>query len=69
MPRLHRPHVWPGDGLRLLWPRVFVLVLGHRVDPAELPRAEELTIALQPPKPPEADQPGDDAAASVVSDR
>lgn len=44
---------------------LFLELLGLR-DLAELPRAEELTIALQPPKPPEAD--GEDAAASVPAD-
>jgi len=37
-------------------------------DLAELPRSEELTIALHPPRPPEADE-GEGAAASVVSDQ
>ena len=47
---------------------LFLELLGLN-DLAELPRAEELTIALQPPRPPESDTPGEDAAASVVSDR
>ncbi len=47
---------------------LFLELLGLK-DLAELPRAEELTIAPQPPKPPEADTPGEDAAASVVSDQ
>ena len=42
---------------------LFLELLGLR-DLAELPRAEELTIALQPPKPPE-EEPGQSAAASV----
>lgn len=47
---------------------LFLELLGLK-DLAELPRAEELTIALQPPRPPEADAPGEDAAASVLADR
>jgi segregation and condensation protein B len=46
---------------------LFLELLGLK-DLAELPRAEELTIALQPPRPPEPDA-GQDAAASVVSDQ
>lgn len=46
---------------------LFLELLGLK-DLAELPRAEELTIALQPPRPPEADA-GESAAASVVSDQ
>ncbi len=47
---------------------LFLELLGLK-DLAELPRAEELTIALHPPRPPEADAPGEDAAASVPADR
>ena len=47
---------------------LFLELLGLK-DLAELPRAEELTIALQPPRPPEPDAPGEDAAASVPADR
>jgi segregation and condensation protein B len=45
---------------------LFLELLGLR-DLAELPRAEELTIALQPPKPPE-EETGESAAASVPAD-
>jgi segregation and condensation protein B len=45
---------------------LFLELLGLR-DLAELPRAEELTIALQPPKPPEEEE-GESAAASVPAD-
>ena len=45
---------------------LFLETLGLR-DLTELPRADEFTVSLQPPKPPAADE-GEDAAASVPAE-
>ena len=46
---------------------LFLETLGLR-DLAELPRADEFTVALQPPRPPLAAEGEEDAAASVPAE-